>query len=225
MITHELRNPLNAMAGWLHLLAADPAIRSETSQRAVAGARRAVEQQLAQIEMVGRLLRLAGGSVPPVREPIELGAVLAAEVRRLEPLAAEGGRDIRLRFPRAAPDHTRPGLWIAIEPGLLESALQALIGFALRHGTPGALLEVEVAHDAGDATVTLRIDEGQDGGLSVWNAFGNTGSRLGLDLYLALVAIESYGGTMGPRAAAAGGEELQIRLPIVPAQEKTQPRA
>jgi signal transduction histidine kinase len=221
MVTHELRNPLNALAGWLHLLAAEPPAGSDAGQRALAGARRAVEQQLAQIDMVGQVLRLSGGSVPPAGDPVELGGLLAAEVRRQSASAAASGHDILLKYsvpPAAGERH--PGYWVAVDRGLLQTAAGTLMSFALRHGSPGAVLELEVGrHPPREVSLVMRIDEGQDDGLSVWHAFGHTGSRLALDLYLSVLAIESYGGSVRARGAAAGGHELEVRLPVAHSKE------
>lgn len=44
-LSHDLRTPLNAMTGWLHLLSSADPRNTELRQRAVAGLQRAVEQQ------------------------------------------------------------------------------------------------------------------------------------------------------------------------------------
>lgn len=49
-IAHDLRTPLNAMAGWLHLLSSPQPRSPEVSARAIEGLRRAVEQQRRLIE-------------------------------------------------------------------------------------------------------------------------------------------------------------------------------
>lgn len=49
-IAHDLRTPLNAMAGWLHLLSSPQPRPPEATARAIEGLRRAVEQQRRLIE-------------------------------------------------------------------------------------------------------------------------------------------------------------------------------
>jgi K+-sensing histidine kinase KdpD len=204
---------LNAMAGWLHLLAADTAARSEASNRAIAGARRAVEQQLGQIDRIGQLLRLSGGSIPPLDDRIELAELLDSEVRRQ--LEADGAGQRRIELRRCAASSERSGFWVIADRPLLEDALHTLVTFALRHGTPGAVLELELeVMPEDDVSLVMRIDEGQDAGLSVWHAFAQSGARLALDLYVAVLAIESCGGSVLPRAARTRGQELEIRLPV-----------
>jgi CheY-like chemotaxis protein len=57
-LSHDLRTPLNAMVGWLHLLVASPDASSAGAARAIAGLRRAIAQQQRLIEE--RLDRAAG---------------------------------------------------------------------------------------------------------------------------------------------------------------------
>jgi signal transduction histidine kinase len=218
MVTHELRNPLNALAGWLHLIGADPAMKSGLGERAIAGAKRALEQQLLQVDMVGQLLRLSQGVVPPASEPVDLRALVESELQAQSAGAEDGGHAVRWR---GSPDGRDGGsrLRVTIDRALLEASVRALVAFALRHGAPGAPLEVSVSDGGGPyegtmALLVLRIDEGEDAGLSIWHAFGQTGSRLSLDLYLAMLAIESSGGVVRPRPNESGGEELHILMPL-----------
>jgi signal transduction histidine kinase len=220
MVTHELRNPLNALAGWLHLIGADPAMKSGLGERAIAGAKRALEQQLLQVDMVGQLLRLSEGVVPPASEPVDLRAVVESELQAQSAGAEEGGHAVRWR---GHPEGRAAGrdLRVSIDRALLESSVRALVAFALRHGAPGAPLEVSVSDGGGldegrMALLVLRIDEGEDAGLSIWHAFGQSGSRLSLDLYLAMLAIESSGGQVRPRPSESGGDELHILMPLAP---------
>jgi signal transduction histidine kinase len=221
MVTHELRNPLNALAGWLHLIGADPAMKSDLGERAIAGARRALEQQLLQVDMVGQLLRLSQGAEPPAPEPVDLRAVVETELRAQSASAEDGGHAVRWRERpgehtdgRADDGRGAQAQRVIINRALLESSLRALVTFALRHGAPGAPLEVSVSNEDRMVALVLRIDEGEDAGLSIWHAFGQSGSRLALDLYLAMLAIESYGGMVRPRPSVMGGDELHIRLPV-----------
>ena len=76
LVTHELRNSLNAMSGWLQLLQLDATPRGDAARQALAGLRSAVDHQLAQVEVLGGVLRMAGGRAPAARAPIALEALL-----------------------------------------------------------------------------------------------------------------------------------------------------
>jgi K+-sensing histidine kinase KdpD len=211
LVTHELRNPLNAMAGWLHLLAADGTSRGDAAQRALAGMRRAVDQQLAQVDLLGRVLRLAGGGAPAAREAIALDGLLLEVADALRGAARAAGREIE-----ADPGEGRGGHApsVAGDAALLRDALVAIGAFGLRHGTPGAPLRLALAGDEadGDACLRLSIDEGSDGGMSIWNGFADAGARLPLELLHAALAIEAHGGRLAPSGEGRVGDVLEIRF-------------
>lgn len=203
LVTHELRNPLNAMNGWLHLLSVDEASRADGERRALAGLRRALDQQVALIDTLGRVLRLAGGGRGEGREPVELGAVLDEVADALGPAARAAGREIVVGRPHDA--------WIAGDRAAASAALGALAAHALRHGVPGAPLLLMVCGDPARPELQLSIDEGDDGGLSIWHVFA-TGHRLPLDLLHALLVLESQGARVAPSGEGRVGDTLSIRF-------------
>jgi hypothetical protein len=214
LVTHELRNPLNAMSGWLHLLSSGRA-KPETAERALAGLHRALEQQLAQIDTLGRVLRLSARSGVQAREPVDLAALLAACATALRPGAEAGGRAVVLQRPPAGVGGTG-GLESGLEgdPEALRTAFRTLGAYALRHGVPGAALRIAL-HPGGQGegpSVVLSIDEGDDGGLSIWHAFAGAGAHLPLDLLHAALALEAHGARVGPRADGRVGDALEIRF-------------
>jgi signal transduction histidine kinase len=96
MVTHELRNPLNAIAGWLHLLSNAPGATAgpapALATRAAAGLRRAVDEQLEQVETLGRVLRLAGGEPDEAAGSVDLADLLQSQI------------DLIRRDPRMTPE-------------------------------------------------------------------------------------------------------------------------
>jgi phosphoglycerate-specific signal transduction histidine kinase len=211
LVTHELRNPLNAMSGWLHLLSADAALGSEAAQRAVAGLRRALDQQVTQIDTLGRVLRLSTpNGTFGAREPVDLARLVTDSVEALRPAAHAAGREVVSNLP---PDADTP--WVLVDRSALHGALLALGRYGLRHGMPSAPLRVDLAvdHD-GAGIVRLGIDEGDGTGRSIWSAFGTErGTRLALDLLHAALEIESVGGRIGPRGDGRIGDVLEIGFP------------
>jgi hypothetical protein len=203
LVTHELRNPLNAMNGWLHLLSVDPAPRAEGAQKALAGLRRALDQQVALIDTLGRVLRLAGGEHSARLEPLELGAVLDEVADALRPAAAQAGREVVVGRAHDA--------WIAGDRAAATAALRALGAHALRHGLPGAPLLLLLEGSAARPELQVSIDEGDDGGLSIWHAFGS-GHRLPLELLHALMALEAQGARVAPSGDGRVGDVLSIRF-------------
>jgi len=204
LVTHELRNPLNAMTGWLHLLSADPAPRTESAQRALAGLRRALDQQLALIDTLGRVLRLIEGERVRNGEPVELGGLLEACAEVLGPTARSAGREVRIE-QAGGPSR------IEGDRGALLEALRTLGTYAIRHGVPGAPLVLGLGVAGEARVVRVGIDEGRDGGLSIWNGFGS-GGRLSLDLLHAMLTAEAHGARVGPSGEGRVGDVLLIRF-------------
>jgi hypothetical protein len=204
LVTHELRNPLNAMTGWLHLLSADASTHSESAQRALGGLRRALDQQLALIDTLGGVLRLVDGERLERVEPLELGALLDTCAQALRPAADAAGRDIRVE--RADRASWRPG-----DRAALLAALRTLGAHALRHGMPGAPLVLGLDGPADAPVLRIGIDEGNEGGLSIWNGF-RTGGRLPLDLLHAMLTAEAHGAHVGPSGEGRVGDSLLIRF-------------
>jgi signal transduction histidine kinase len=212
LVTHELRNPLNALSGWLHLLSADTAPRSDGSRRALDGARRALEQQIAQVDMLGRVLRLSmPDGEPAAGAPIDLRDLLDDCVVALRDPARAVGRDVALEAADAAFTPRILG-----DRAALSGALQALGRYALRHGMPAAPLHIVLSGGPGGAPVVgLHIDEGDGAGRSIWSVFAaDGGTRLALDLLQAALEVESHGARIGPRGDGRVGDALEIRFPI-----------
>jgi len=223
LVTHELRNPLNAMTGWLHLLSNFARAKPETAERALGGLHRALEQQLVQIDLLGRVLRLSSGGGVRSQDPVDLGDVLEACVAALRPGAEASGRTVELRrMPAtgAAAPVRLPG-----DRETLQSAFRALGAHALRHGMPGATLHIALHAGGPDdgPRVTLAIDEGDDGGLSIWHAFAGGGARLPLELLHATLAIEVHGARVGPQADGRVGDALEIRFDATDASSVAAP--
>jgi signal transduction histidine kinase len=206
LVAHELRNPLNAASGWLHLLASEPGARTDLAQRALAGLRRALEQQLAQIDLLAGVLRLAGGDRVTGAAAVGLDTVLVQVADGLADTARAAGRAVRVDVAADVPAR------VVGDRAMLVAALTTLGGFAIRHGSPGAPLCLALDAEAGAPRVALSIDEGDDGGLSIWHAFGREGARLPLDLLHAVLAIEAQGARLGLRGSGRVPEVLFLRF-------------
>jgi hypothetical protein len=204
LVAHELRNPLNAMSGWVHLLAADEGLRSDAAQRALGGLRRAMDLQLRQIDTLERVLRLAGGTLEHA-EPIELGEVLESCADALRPVAEAAGRAVEVVRDGAT-------AWRTGDRAALLSALRALGAYGLRHGLPGAPLVLALDGDGDAPTIRLGIDEGDDGGLSIWHGFGAGSARLPLDQLLAKLVLEAHGARVSPSGEGRAGDALAMRF-------------
>jgi hypothetical protein len=210
LVTHELRNPLNALSGWLHLLSADSTLRPDASQRALAGMRRALDQQIAQIDTLGQVLRLSmpsGASTDHLAVAID--GVVADAAEALGPAAHAAGREIGVRI-----DDSLRGVRVRGDRAAFDAGLQSLGRFAMRHGMPSAPLRFELRAGAdGEPLLRLSVDEGDGDGLSIWSVFGSDGGkRLALDLLHAALEFEAHGARIGPQGDGRVGAALEIRF-------------
>lgn len=192
LVVHALRSPLGAMSGWLHVLSLESGMNgSDLAQRAVGGLRRSLAQQQVQIDALSRVLRLREDSGRAGVDPVSLGSLIDAVGEALRPLARQAGRSVRIRRDRRR--HFRADA----DAASLQAALSTFGSHALSHGRPGAPLCLSLAADSGarsvGARITVSIDEGQDGGRSIWQAFAGDGSALPLELLDAAMTLQAQG--------------------------------
>ncbi|HYF57480.1 MAG TPA: histidine kinase dimerization/phospho-acceptor domain-containing protein [Burkholderiaceae bacterium] len=210
LVTHELRNPLNALSGWLHLLSADPSVQGDGARRALGGMRRALDQQLALIDVLGRVLRLSGGDGrPDAMQPIDPRMLLDGCAQALQPAAQAAGREIGVDVRE---DGAATPLGLDGDPAALGAALHTIGAYAIRHGAPGAPLRLECERDPSALHVRVRVDEGEEDGLSIWHGFGGHRARLPLELLHAALVLEAHGATVGPATNGRVGDALDIRF-------------
>jgi light-regulated signal transduction histidine kinase (bacteriophytochrome) len=209
LVTHELRNPLNALSGWLHLLSADPAARSDTAQRALAGMQRALDQQVGQIDALGHVLRLSMAAGPRTDAgPLDLDTLLHDVAQALKSAARAAGREIVVHV-----DASARGARVQGHRAASDAALQAIGRFAIRHGTPLAPLRFELRAGDGETVLRVAVDEGDGAGRSIWSVFGHDGgTRMALELLQATLEFESHGARIGPQGDGRVGDSLQIRF-------------
>jgi hypothetical protein len=227
LVTHELRNTLNAMSGWVQLLQLDATPRGDAARQGLAGLRSAVDHQLAQVEALGGVLRMAGGRRPAARAPVALDALLRDVADALG--GADGAapaRSVRLRLRLDAagtgpagrgPDaETVPATCVLPLPGdpaMLRAALVALGAFALRQGVPGATLDLALsaggAGGPGEPEGTQEPGEPGESGES-----GESGGSGGSGEARIVLSIDA-GGPDGPsiwHGFAAPGTRLSLEL-------------
>ncbi len=215
MVTHELRNPLNAMAGWLHLLsnapggAASPA--PALASRAAAGLRRALDEQLEQVETLGRVLRLAGGEPDDGARGVDLADLLQTQVDLVRAAPHAEGRAVELELgagPAATP-------WSVVlgNADALARAVSDISRYAMRNGVAGKPLRIALSGSDDALQIEFGIDAGVDRSVSIWDLFRPPANRLPMPLLHARLAIESAGGELMPVSGSdAVGDVLRIRF-------------
>jgi len=218
-VSHELRGPLTAMVGWMHILSSgeakpDPA----TLARGLAAIDRGIK---AQSRLIADLLdhsRMVTGKVQVSRRLVDLATVAEAAVESVR--AAAEAKDIALelwRDPRAA--------IVLGDPDRLQQVLWNLASNAVKFTPRGGRVQVWVGRVG--TSVHLRVT---DTGQGIKKAFlphvferfrqeesSPRRSQPGLGLGLAIVRqlVELHGGTVEAHSAGEGkGSTFTIVLPI-----------
>jgi two-component system sensor histidine kinase TctE len=184
--SHELRNPLAALRGYLDVLARQPA-----EIRAQAGALREAERMERVLNGLLALARLEGRGLV-TGEPLDL-AGLASE-----------------RFGITVTGATL----VRADPALAALALENLIENARRHG--GGVDNVTFEPDRDGVWITVHDrGEGLDAGLleRAFEPFVRGGSGTGLGLALVAAVAQAHGGQVRAANRPGGGASIGFRLP------------
>ncbi|MDO5648296.1 sensor histidine kinase [Paracoccus sp. (in: a-proteobacteria)] len=210
---HQLRNPVAAIQAQAEsaLAAATDHDRQHRLRDLAELARRLsrLTQQLLRLDLVSD----DGGATPPPA-PVDMGAIVANVARRHVPAALRRDVDVALNAPDAA-------LPVAVNPVLLEEAVDNLIDNALKYGCPpGRELRLDLSQR--DGRVILNVtDDGPgipaDLHESVFDRFfrvvdnDDGGSGLGLPI---VRAIARRAGGDAAVVASARGCTICLWLPL-----------
>jgi signal transduction histidine kinase len=219
-LAHDLRNPVAALGGALHLA------RRATSPEDVAWAEDAMERQLGhlvrQLDDLLDLSRIARGKIELRRDRMDGAAAVRAAAAAVRPLIDERHHQLTLS--------TSPGpLTLDADPSRLEQILVGLLRHAARTTDPGGRIGISVAREQ-DAVV-FRV---RDNGKGIAPAMlprtfdlpasgGPCESGQGIGLTLVRGLVELHGGTASVRSDGPGeGSEFTVRMPAGP--DPTGPR-
>jgi len=220
-LSHELRSPLNAIVGWVHI-----ARRHAGDNAELARALDTIERNVrAQTQIVNDLLdmsRIMTGQVRLDRQTIDLRDALSNAVEAVRP-AAEAKR-VRLDTALEA------GIgWTRVDPARLQQILWNLLANAVKFTPPGGKVRVALERVNSHAEIVI-----QDSGVGIAPAFlpfvferfrqedSSTTRRhggLGLGLSIVKSLAELHGGSVRASSPGEGqGATFTVALPIVPAQ-------
>lgn len=143
IVSHDLRNPLNAILLGTHLLSSsDPAARDATAKRIVNATRRATRLTSELLDFTNARL---GKGIPVARAPIDIHVVVAATVEEIE-LAWPGRRVV----------HMREGAGLAsADEDRLAQVVTNLVSNAMTYGLREE--PITVTSIVGADTLTIRV--------------------------------------------------------------------
>ncbi len=218
-LSHELRNPLNAILGWAQILGSDQLSPAETAE-GIEVIERNARAQAQIIEDLLDMSRIISGKIRLDVQRVDLAAVVRAAIETIKPAADAKG--IRLRAaldPMATP--------VSGDPNRLQQVFWNLLSNAVKFTPRGGAAQILLERVNSQLEVSV-IDSGE--GIDprflphVFDRFRQadattTRSHGGLGLGLAIVRqlVELHGGVVRAKSAGRGqGATFIVQLPLTP---------
>ncbi|HEY3216749.1 MAG TPA: MASE1 domain-containing protein [Candidatus Eisenbacteria bacterium] len=215
-LSHELRNPLNAIVGWVHLLR-EGRLDRETSSRAIEAVHRNAQIQSQLILDLLDLSRLKAGRVELRRQSVDLRTVIEQALDTMRPTALAKG----VALHSAADDVAQ----VSGDPERLQQVVWNLLSNAINHTQEGGRVDVSLSTD--DSVAEIRV---QDNGRGIppevlphiFDRFRQgdvTAARrhggLGLGLAIVKQLVELHGGSVRAANRHGGqGAVCTVTLPL-----------
>jgi PAS domain S-box-containing protein len=221
-LSHELRSPLNAIVGWVHI-----ARRHAGDNVELARSLDTIERNVrAQTQIVNDLLdmsRIMTGQVRLDMQTIDLRDAVSNAVEAVRPAADAK----RVRIEKALEGNIG---WTKVDPARLQQILWNLLANAVKFTPPGGRVRVALERVNSHAELVI-----QDSGVGIAPAFlpfvferfrqedSSTTRRhggLGLGLSIVKSLAELHGGTVRASSPGEGqGSTFTVALPIVSVEE------
>jgi PAS domain S-box-containing protein len=226
MLSHELRSPLNAIAGWvgvLHSKTEDPAVLGRAAD--VIGRNTRLLVKL--VDDLLNVSRIVSGRLTLEREHVDIARLVDGCLDTMRPEALAKGITLQ------SMPGTRTGM-VWGDAARLQQVIGNLVGNAIKFTPPGGVIEVQVAAGDSEAVITVS-DTGR--GISreflpfVFERFrqedtSSTREHGGLGLGLAIVRhlVELHGGMVEADSPGVGqGARFTVRLPLLTDTEPSRP--
>ena len=216
MVSHELRNPLNAILGWCTMLQTQDGVPAARGLDVIA---RNAQAQLKLVEDLLDAVRLTSATLTVHPRTVAVPEVVQSAVDTIRPAADERGVHLHLTIADEIPP-------IAADPDRLRQVIVNILTNALKFTEPAGSVDVRVGSANGRVQVSVQ-DTGQ--GIApgmlphVFEEFRqgvspDTGRQgLGLGLSIARAIIELHGGTITLESPGLNqGTTCTIDLPLEP---------
>jgi signal transduction histidine kinase len=210
-VSHDLKNPLNAMMMATTMLERES--DSEARTRHLSVMRRAGARMDRLVRDLLDLSSLEAGRLGLRQRPVDPATLVADALAQQAPLAENAGVALASDVPADAP-------WIAADRDRMQQVLSNLIGNALAFTPRGGSVTVRCRSEAG----TLRLEVADTGkGIApgerrfVFDAFWRSQDShqgTGLGLAIARGIVEAHGGTIGFRSEPGRGTTFHFTVPL-----------
>jgi PAS domain S-box-containing protein len=217
IVSHELRSPLSAMAGWVRILAARCA-GDEMVDRGLQTLERNIRVQTQIISDLLDVSRFLSGKLQLGRRVANLAVTLEASVESARPMAADRGVVLESDVPASA-------VLVRGDPDRLGQVFANLLNNAIKFTAPGDVVQVSLGRDGSQArAVVCDSGRGIDPVLlpHIFERFrqgesASTRTHGGLGLGLAIVKqlVELHGGSVRAESGGPGkGATFTVCLPL-----------
>jgi signal transduction histidine kinase len=211
--SHELRTPLAIMRTEIDVALADPGVSDDELRRMGETVRDTVDRCERLLE--GLLMLARSQAAAHAQEPVDLAALAADCVTDLHAPVQERQLEVRNALEPA---------WVRGDAALLERMIANLVENAIRHNESRGFVEVATSFDAG--RVRLRVANGgpviaaEDAAALAepFRRLRRDGDGFGLGLSIVRSVAEVHGGSLHVAARPAGGLEVTVDLPGLPAE-------
>jgi len=220
-ISHELRNPLHAIVGWVALLQTGKLDQAE-SAHAIEAIQRSAQAQSQLIDDLLDVSRIITGRLRLEIRPFMLADVLKSTIETVHPAAVAKRLQLQTRFDQfdepiaGDPNRLQQVFWNLLSNAVKFTPNEGVVEVTLRQA--GAHVEVKV-RDSGigiePSLLPFVFDRFRQGDASSSRTTGGLGLGLAITRHL----VELHGGTVQAESEGAGkGATFTIRLPLVVAR-------
>jgi PAS domain S-box-containing protein len=214
-LSHELRNPLSAIAYAVEIVSR--ADMEDQRTWAAEMVKRQVHQLTRLVDDLLDVSRISEGKIRLQKEPVELHSVLNRAAAVVRPLVDEMGHELSISPPRGP-------MRLEADPSRLEQVFVNLLTNAAKYTEPGGRIELSGRREGNELVVSVRdtgvgiAPEMLPGVFDMFKQIDSSIERsrggLGIGLVLVKQLTELHGGSVSVVSEGVGkGSEFSLRLP------------
>jgi PAS domain S-box-containing protein len=218
VVSHELRSPLNGIQSWAYVLESQVDTTQPVVQRALAGIKTGVTQQVKLIDALLDATQILNGHISLLSEPYSLKAAVQSALDSMRGDAAQ--KNIDISFTTQLSDVGMIG-----DTERVQQVVRHLLSNAIKFSNDSAYVQIDISREDDDAVVTV-TDNGSgmapDLISSVFEAFRQVDASstrreagLGLGLAVSRRIAEMHGGSLQCESEGVGhGSTFRLVLPL-----------
>ncbi len=216
MLVHDLRAPLTVIQGYAQLLDnGSPGPVTDKQQKYLREIQSSCDRMIGLISEILDLSKLEAGRLAIEARPLDVAALVAGIVDRMQPVATRS--EIRLELQTRLPIEP-----VMADAGRIEQVLMNLLNNALKFTPSGGAIVVEAADVDGDAEITVS-DTGPGMPANelplLFERFSQASTAkaapggTGLGLVICRHLVEAHGGRIWAKSEVGKGSRFAFHLP------------